>query len=120
MTSSYGIVGPYFTSSDCVDGKFILACVMETVKLFQVHGLKTSLLVCDGNAANLTAIKVIHEYSGAYLELSDAAEDAFKVKPWMVNPFNPPNFIYWVTYPTHQVKSSTNVLIFISHFSMPI
>ena len=56
LTSSYDIVGPYFTCSESVDGKFILACVLETVKLFQTHGLKSSLLVCDGCAANLTTI----------------------------------------------------------------
>ena len=104
LTSSYDIVGPYFTSSDSVDGKFILSCVLETVKLFQTHGLKTSLLVCDGNAANLT-IKVTHGYSGAYSVLPDDADtdDVFEVKPWMINPFNPPSLIYWVICPTHQV-----------------
>ena len=117
LTNSYDIVGPYFTSSDSVDGKFVLSCVMETVKLFQIHGLNTSLLVCDGNVANLTAIKVTHGYSGAYSVLPDAAEDVFEVKPWMINPFNPPSVIYWVICPSHQVKSSTNVLVFISIFN---
>jgi len=42
LTSLYDIVVPYFTSSDLVDGQFILTCVLEAVKLF----LKTSLLVC--------------------------------------------------------------------------
>ena len=92
--SSYDIVGPYFTSSDSVDGKFILSCVLETVKLFQTHGLKTSLLVCDGNAANLTTIKVTHGHSGAYSVLPDTANDVFEVKPWMINPFNPPSLIH--------------------------
>ena len=85
-------------------GKFILLCVLETVKLFQTHGLKTSLLVCDGNAANLTTIEVTHGYSSAYSVLPDDADDMFEVKPWMINPFNPPSLIYWVICPTHQVK----------------
>jgi len=59
-------VGPYFTCSDSVDGKFIYAYIFETVNLFQTHGLNTSFLVCDGCPANLIAIKTSHGSSGAY------------------------------------------------------
>ena len=106
LTSSYDIVGPYFTCSESVDEKFILACVLETVKLFQTHGLKTSLLVCDGSAANLTTIKTTHGCSGAYSVLSDVAGDKYEIKPWMINPFRPPDLIYWMVCPTHQVCKS--------------
>ena len=66
-------------STDSVDCKFILACMMETIKLFQHHGLKTSLLVCDGCAANLTTT---YGQCGAY-SLSDdpITTDKFKMKP---------------------------------------
>ena len=103
LTSSYDIVGPYFTCSESVDGNYILACMLETVKLFQMHGLKTSLLVCDGCPANLTTIKATHGCSGAYSVSSDATEDIFKVEPWMINPYCPPALIYWMICPTHQV-----------------
>lgn len=66
LTSSFDIIGPYFTSSDSVDSKFTLACVLETLKLFQFHGLSTSLLVCDGASSNLSLIKSTHGVSGAY------------------------------------------------------
>lgn len=66
LTSGYDIVGPYFTCAESVNCKFILACVLESIKLFQHHGLKTSLLVCDGCAANLTSIKATHGQCGAY------------------------------------------------------
>ena len=36
LTSSYDIIGPYFTSSDTCTAKFIHVCVMETIQLFQV------------------------------------------------------------------------------------
>ena len=104
LTSDYDVVGPFFTCSDSVDGKFIYACVYETVKLFQAHGLKTSLLVCDGCPANLTAIKISHGSSGAYSVLpADTTGDKYKIEPWFVNPFIPPNLIYWMICPTHQV-----------------
>ena len=36
LTSSFDVVGPYFTSEDTVTAKFISACVFETIQLFQV------------------------------------------------------------------------------------
>ena len=57
LTSEFDIVGPFFTAESSVDCKFITACVMETVKLFQFHRLKTSLIVCDGASSNISAIK---------------------------------------------------------------
>ena len=32
LTSSYDIVGPYFTSSTSVENKFVTACIFETIK----------------------------------------------------------------------------------------
>ena len=36
LTSPYDIIGPYFTSSEAFTAKKVYACVMETVKIFQV------------------------------------------------------------------------------------
>ncbi|XP_019856161.1 PREDICTED: uncharacterized protein LOC109584759 [Amphimedon queenslandica] len=66
LTSDFDIIGPYFTSSNTMDSKFSLACILETVKLFQLHGLSTSLLVCDGASSNLSLIKATHGHSGVY------------------------------------------------------
>ena len=48
LTSKFDIVGPYFTTSKTMEAKFIIACLMETLKLFYMHGLKVSTVVCDG------------------------------------------------------------------------
>ena len=81
-----------------------IVVVLETVHLFQTCGLRTSLIVCDGSPANLTTIKLSHGHSGAYSVISvTASNDVYEVKPWMVNPFNPPWLIYWMIFPTHQV-----------------
>ena len=66
LTSEFDIVGPYFTCSSSVEAKFVLACILETVKLFQLHGLKTSVLVCDGGSSNIATIKASHGCHGAY------------------------------------------------------
>ena len=83
LTSNYDIIGPYFTSAESVDSDFVVDCVLDTIKLFQNHGLKTSLLVCDGCAANLTAIKAVRGESGAYSILDDVTTDRYEVKPWL-------------------------------------
>ena len=57
LTSDYDIIGPYLTSSGMVDSSFTSSCVLNTVKLFQRHGLSTSSLICDGASSNLSLIK---------------------------------------------------------------
>jgi len=83
LTSKFDIVGPYFTSESPMKAKFVMACILESIKIFQVivliivayitvqiilqiHGLKTSLLECDGGAPNLAALKSTHGCFGAY------------------------------------------------------
>ena len=44
LTSSFDIVGSYFTCSGSLASKFILACVLETLRLFQMHSFKTGVL----------------------------------------------------------------------------
>ena len=77
----------------------MLACVFENI--FPALQLETSLLVCDGGSANAAVIKASHGYHGAY---SVKATGRFKVEPWITNPFNPPNQIYWIICPSHQVQ----------------
>ena len=67
-----------------------MAYIMETIKLFQFHGIKTSLLVCDGGSPNVSVIKESHGHSGAY-SVIQSDDDILKVEAWMVNPFNPPH-----------------------------
>ena len=105
LTSEFDIIGPYFTSTNSVDGKFVSACVLTTVKLFQLHNLKTSILICDGRSSNVAAVKASHGFHGAYSVKSskDSEIDKYSVEPWMFNPFNPPHKIFWLICPSHQV-----------------
>ncbi len=66
LTSRFDIVGPYFPYSKSMESKFLLPCVFETLKLFHLHGLKTSLLVCDGASTNLSTLKATHGHYGVY------------------------------------------------------
>ena len=105
LTSEFDIVGPYFTCANSVDGKFVLVCVLGTVKLFQLHNLKTSILDCHGGSSNGAVIKASHGCRGAYSVKSceDGDTDIYSEEPWMLNPFNPPHKIYSLICPSHQV-----------------
>jgi len=103
LASEFDFVGPYFTFCSSVERKFVLVCVLDTVKLFQSHGLKTSLLVCDGGSSNIATIKASHGHHGAYLLFRDKADGKYKIEPWIPHPFNPPHKIFWLICPSHQV-----------------
>ncbi|XP_019849272.1 PREDICTED: uncharacterized protein LOC109580475 [Amphimedon queenslandica] len=110
LAGDFDIIGPYFTSSKTLESKFIYSCVMETVKLFHLHGLKTLLLVCDGTSVNLTTLKATHSHFGVYPITSGDDHEPFKVSPKMLNPFDPPNHIHWMICPSHQLKNIINKL----------
>ena len=66
LTSSFDIVGLYFTSNGTMDSQFIIACLMESLRLFHLYGFKTSVLVCDGASTNLCIIKATMGTCGAF------------------------------------------------------
>jgi len=37
LATNFDIVGPYFTSEGIMSAKFTMACILETVKIFQVR-----------------------------------------------------------------------------------
>jgi len=50
VTSSFDIVGPYFSSEESMNAKFICSCVLETIKLFHVRyvmAFKRCLHTCN-------------------------------------------------------------------------
>lgn len=117
LTSSFDIVGKYFTCYETLKSKFVLSCVLETVKLFKLHGLDTLVIMCDGASTILAAIKATHGQFGVYgmddskfgtfsyynVSFCIGQSDPYEVKPVMINPFNPLQPICWLIRPTHQV-----------------
>ena len=53
IVSNVDIIGPYYTSRDSLEHKFIMSCVMETIHLFYMFDFDTVLLICVGASANL-------------------------------------------------------------------
>ena len=102
LTSSFDIIGPYFTSSGTMESKFILSCGMETLKLFHLYGFKTSVLLCDGASTNLCTIKATMGTSGAF-GMGPNVNKPHEVQPSFDNPFLPGHKIFWMIGPSHQV-----------------
>lgn len=75
LTSSFDVVGPYFTSSSQLESKFVLACVLQSIRVFHLYGFHTSVIVCDGAAANVSALKSTCGVSGAYGARSSKVSD---------------------------------------------
>ena len=103
LTSSFDVVGPYFTSSGPMESKAILGIVLETIKLFYLYDFNTSVLVCDGASPNLTTIKTTMGLSGVFAR-QPLSVDPNAINPSFTNPFNPSLSIYWMICPSHQVR----------------
>ena len=108
LTSKFDVMGPYYSSAESLKSKFVLACLYETIKLFKLYGFQTSVVVCDGASSNLTALKTTTGSLGAYGACTASNERCAIPSPKFENPFNPPNMIYWVICPSHQVHIHTN------------
>lgn len=104
LTSSFDIIGPYYSSSEPLKSKFILACLYEVMRIFQLYEFQTSVVVCVGASANLTALKATTGVTGAY-GVSSLPNQRHKIpSPKFENPFNPPRMVYWIVCPSHQVR----------------
>ena len=102
LTSSFDLVGPYYTSNGTFESKFILGVVIETIKLYYMYSFNTSLLVCDGASPNLSTIKLTMGVTGVFSR-DKSQPDADFISPTFVNPFNPSRNIHWIICPSHQV-----------------
>ena len=94
LTSDLDITGPYYTSDGPFDAKFMLACVLDTMRKFHMYGFKVCLLICDGASSNLTMCKILMKYDGVFVE--------DRVTPVFTNPFSG-NPVHMMICPTHQV-----------------
>lgn len=102
LTSPFDIVGPYYTSSDTLESKFILSCLLDTLRNFHVHGFHTCMCVCDAASSNVSTIKLTCGLSGV-LGRNTAIADPHLIRPYFQNPFDPTRKIFWIICPSHQV-----------------
>lgn len=112
LTSSFDIVGPYFSSNSPLESKFIISCLLQTLRVFHLYGFHTYALVCDGASANISALKSTCGESGAY-GIKPTTSDKHKVEPYFSHPFDPDRKIYWIVCPSHQVSNNTFTILFL-------
>ena len=105
LTSSFDVVGPYFSSSNPLEAKFIMSCVLQTLRVFHLYGFFTSALVCDGASTNISALKCTCGKLGAY-GIDSTQPDPHKIEPYFSHPFAPGKKIFWIVCPSHQVSNN--------------
>ena len=91
LTFKFDVIGPYYSSSGFLKSKLILDGFYETMKLFQSYEFHTSVVVCDGASANLTALKTTTGTLGAYGPGATTKQRYSIPSPKFKNAFNPPN-----------------------------
>ena len=106
LTSPFDVIGPYFTSSGTLESKFLLSCVLESIKAFHLYRFKMYALVCDAAAPNVSVVKATTGVHGAY--------GNSEVKPEFKNPFDPTRMAYWIFCLSHQVYTQI-VKLYIAH-----
>ena len=102
--SDFDIIGPYYTSAESVNAKFILATLFETMHKFQIYCFETKMIVCDGASSNLAAIKILTGFGcGAYgNQPLNSSPDIHWIQPWFLNPFTNKK-VFILICPSHQV-----------------
>lgn len=67
LTSDYDILGAYYMNAGQLKGKFMLACVMDALLIFNAYNFEVHLLVCDGASTNLTMKRVFPAQHSGYV-----------------------------------------------------
>ena len=92
LTSSYDVIGPYFTIPSTMEARFLHGIVIRTILAFCKFGFETKALLCDGASSNLALFKCLCGYGSASSEIN----------PWFVSPFDNTK-VYLIVCPSHQV-----------------
>ena len=105
IVSNVDIIGPYYTSEDGLDHKFIMSCVMETMHLFYIFDLDTVLLICDGASANLKLLKLLcRGESGVFPIRENEGINRYKVPTSFRNIYSTSDVHVFIC-PSHQLKN---------------
>ncbi len=61
LTSSYDIIGPYFSLKSTIDHHIVIETLFETMRVYHNYGFETRVIVCDGASSNLSANKAANK-----------------------------------------------------------
>ena len=116
LTSSFDMIGPYFSIGNSMDCSVLQELIMMTLKAFTSYGFKVSILLCDGASSNLTLMKILSGQPRAqFPSRPDAAtlRERFFVEASFSSPEDPVgNPIFLMICPSHQVISAVSIDIY--------
>ena len=105
VVTNVDIIGPYYTSQEGLDHKFIMSCVMETMHLFYMYDFHVVLLTCDGASANLKLLKLLCSGDcGVYPILENEGIRRFEVPNNFRNIYTGGD-VHVLICPSHQLKN---------------
>ena len=103
LTSDFDVIGPYFSTKESLKHRFIISCILETMRLFHNYNFLVHGLVGDGASTNLTSFKMLCcGEAGAFTKGQGA--DPHEVKAWFKNPYMPTLKTYCFICASHQVR----------------
>ncbi len=110
LTSDFDVVGPYYSTHESFDHKFIISCVMETMRIFHAYDFLVVGLVCDGASPNLAAIKLLCTGKRGVFGKQNNVQNGHSVKAWFYSFFTPNLKVFCCICPSHQLKNQINAL----------
>lgn len=115
LTSSFDLIGPYFSIRSSMDSSVLQELIMLTLKAFTSYGFKVSILLCDGASSNLTVMKILSGYPRTqFPSRPDTAtlRERYFVEASFSNPEDPvDNPVFLMICPSHQVISAVCMYI---------
>ncbi len=110
ICSPFDVLGPYYTSENSLEHKFIITCVLDALYKFHQFGFKTKVIICDGASSNLTTIKHFMGHKGVFGHNEDQQNNITHViSPKCYNPLTG-EFMFFIICPTHQLKNMISQL----------
>lgn len=104
LCSPFDVLGPYYTCYESLEHKFVIACVIDSLRKLHTYGFKTKVVICDGASTNLTAIKYFCGHRGTFSHNLTGGVISHKIQPKVFNPLTE-EFMYFIICPTHQMKN---------------
>ena len=94
LTSSYDLIGPYFTVAKSMNTGFILEQLTLVMYALDKYSFRTIVIVCDGASSNLAAMKILCGLPNT--AMSGEVEGPWQIKAHFTNPYDSANIPVFV------------------------
>ena len=102
LTSSYDLIGPYFTVAKSINTGFILEQLTLVMYVLDTCSFRTIVILCNRPSSNLAAMKIICGLPNT--TMSGEVEGPWQINVHFFNPYDSANIpVFVIICPTHQV-----------------